>query len=412
MVKDTTRKRSGDSTRQYVTESRHSSRMASSVSLVIALLAGALIGGLGALLLSQRRSNRATTDLQAQLRALEIQAADRVQLASNDEIRARMALEVVEPVRVQLQRVQEALSKNQETSATTFGELRQQLKTLDEQARSVANETARLTGALSNSQSRGSLGELQLRRLVESAGLLNHVHFHTQSELAGAETHLRPDMIVHLPSGKDIIVDSKTPMDSYLRASNAESEDERSLHLSDHVTAVRRRIDELSNKRYWASVSASSPEFVVMYLPSDALWAAAVDRDPVLIEFANTRDVIIATPMTMLFMLRVAEKAWREQQLAENAEIIREAGAEMLGRLGVLAEHLTKMRRGLNSALESWNDFIGSLESRVIPSVRRMNELGVAGAVDLPGGIDTAVRRPQAPELAGDRSLESTGDRD
>ncbi len=377
--------------------------MDSAFSILVALLVGVVIGGLAALQISQRRSSRNTTELTAQVRALEMQAADRVQLASNDEIRARMALEVVEPMRVQLQRVQEALSKNQETSATTFGELRQQLKTLDEQARSVANETARLTGALSNSQARGSLGELQLRRLVESAGLLNHVHFHTQNEISGAESQLRPDMIVHLPSGKDIIVDSKTPMESYLRANSADNEDERSTHLGDHVTAVRRRIDELSNKRYWASVSASSPEFVVMYLPSDALWAAAVDRDPILIEYANTRDVIIATPMTMLFMLRVAEKAWREQQLAENAEIIREAGAEMLGRLGVLAEHLTKMRRGLNSALESWNDFIGSLESRVIPSVRRMNELGVSGSVDLPTGIDTAVRRPQAPELTDDR---------
>ena len=377
--------------------------MDSSFSILVALLVGVVIGGLAALQISQRRSSKNTTELTAQVRALEMQAADRVQLASNDEIRARMALEVVEPMRIQLQRVQEALSKNQETSATTFGELRQQLKTLDEQARSVANETARLTGALSNSQARGSLGELQLRRLVESAGLLNHVHFHTQNELSGAESQLRPDMIVHLPSGKDIIVDSKTPMESYLRANSADNEDERSTHLGDHVTAVRRRIDELSNKRYWASVSASSPEFVVMYLPSDALWAAAVDRDPILIEYANTRDVIIATPMTMLFMLRVAEKAWREQQLAENAEIIREAGAEMLGRLGVLAEHLTKMRRGLNSALESWNDFIGSLESRVIPSVRRMNELGVSGSVDLPTGIDTAVRRPQAPELTDDR---------
>lgn len=377
--------------------------MDSGFSILVALLVGVVIGGLAALQISQRRSSKNTTELTAQVRALEMQAADRVQLASNDEIRARMAFEVVEPMRVQLQRVQEALSKNQETSATTFGELRQQLKTLDEQARSVANETARLTGALSNSQARGSLGELQLRRLVESAGLLNHVHFHTQNEISGAESQLRPDMIVHLPSGKDIIVDSKTPMESYLRANSADNEDERSTHLGDHVTAVRRRIDELSNKRYWASVSASSPEFVVMYLPSDALWAAAVDRDPILIEYANTRDVIIATPMTMLFMLRVAEKAWREQQLAENAEIIREAGAEMLGRLGVLAEHLTKMRRGLNSALESWNDFIGSLESRVIPSVRRMNELGVSGSVDLPTGIDTAVRRPQAPELTDDR---------
>lgn len=377
--------------------------MDSGFSILVALLVGVVIGGLAALQISQRRSSKNTTELTAQVRALEMQAADRVQLASNDEIRARMAFEVVEPMRVQLQRVQEALSKNQETSATTFGELRQQLKTLDEQARSVANETARLTGALSNSQARGSLGELQLRRLVESAGLLNHVHFHTQNEISGTESQLRPDMIVHLPSGKDIIVDSKTPMESYLRANSADNEDERSTHLGDHVTAVRRRIDELSNKRYWASVSASSPEFVVMYLPSDALWAAAVDRDPILIEYANTRDVIIATPMTMLFMLRVAEKAWREQQLAENAEIIREAGAEMLGRLGVLAEHLTKMRRGLNSALESWNDFIGSLESRVIPSVRRMNELGVSGSVDLPTGIDTAVRRPQAPELTDDR---------
>jgi DNA recombination protein RmuC len=377
--------------------------MGSGFSIIIALVVGGIVGGLTALLISQRRASRTTTELTAQVRALEMQAADRVQLASNDEIRARMALEVVEPMRVQLQRVQEALNKNQETSATTFGELRQQLKTLDDQARSVANETARLTGALSNSQARGSLGELQLRRLVESAGLLNHVHFHTQNEISGADSQLRPDMIVHLPSGKDIIVDSKTPMESYLRANNAGTEDERSMHMGDHVTAVRRRIDELSNKRYWASVSASSPEFVVMYLPSDALWAAAVDRDPILIEYANTRDVIIATPMTMLFMLRVAEKAWREQQLAENAEIIREAGAEMLGRLGVLAEHLTKMRRGLNSALESWNDFIGSLESRVIPSVRRMNELGVSGSVDLPSGIDSAVRRPQAPELTDDR---------
>jgi DNA recombination protein RmuC len=165
----------------------------------------------------------------------------------------------------------------------------------------------------------------------------------------------------------------------------------------------------LSNKRYWSTATASSPEFVVMYLPSDALWAAAVERDPLLIELANSKDVIIATPMTMLFMLRVAEKAWREQQLAENAEIIRSAGAEMLGRLSVLADHLTKMRRGLNGAMESWNDFIGSLEQRVIPSVRRMNELGVVGEVNLPPEIDTALRKAQAPELTDQRRLLDDG---
>lgn len=376
--------------------------MESTSTLLIGVFLGLVVGALIAYLIATKRAQKVTTELSAQIRTLELQAADRVQIASNDEVRARMALEVVEPVRVQLQRVQEALSKSQESSATTFGELRQQLKTLDEQARSVANETARLTGALSNSQARGSLGELQLRRLVESAGLLNHVHFQTQAEIGGAEGQLRPDMIVHLPSGKDIIVDSKTPMESYLRASNAATEDDRIVHLQDHVTAVKRRIDELSNKKYWASVTASSPEFVVMYLPSDPLWAAAVDRDPLLIDYANTRDVIIATPMTMLFMLRVAEKAWREQQLAENAAVIREAGAEMLGRLGVLADHLTKMRRSLSGAMDSWNDFIGSLESRVIPSVRRMNELGVSGDVDLPSGLDTPLRRPQSPELTDD----------
>lgn len=379
--------------------------MSSVSALVVALVLGVVLGGLITYLVAQRRFSKSEIALMAKIGALETQAADKVQLASNDEIRSRMTNDLISPVREQLQQVQNALNESQKVSAKDFGELRQQMKFLDEQTRSVATETARLTGALSNSQARGSLGELQLRRLVESAGLLNHVHFETQTQISGGEGSQRPDMIVHLPSGKDIIVDSKTPMDAYLRASNAASESERATHLSEHVVAIKRRVEELSNKRYWSTVSSTSPEFVVMYLPSDALWAAAVDRDPLLIELANSKDVIIATPMTMLFMLRVAEKAWREQKLAENAEIIRSAGAEMLGRLSVLADHLTKMRRGLNGALESWNDFIGSLEQRVIPSVRRMNELGVTGEVELPSAIDTAVRRAQAPELTDQRRL-------
>lgn len=379
--------------------------MSSVAAAIFALIVGLTLGGLVTYLLAQKRFSKNAIDLMAKIGALETQAADKVQLASNDEIRSRMTNDLLQPVRDQLQQVQNALNESQKVSAKDFGELRQQMKFLDEQTRSVATETARLTGALSNSQARGSLGELQLRRLVENAGLINHVHFDTQAQISSGEGLQRPDMIVHLPSGKDIIVDSKTPMDAYLRATNAASENERTSHLNEHVLAIKRRIDELSNKRYWSTVTASSPEFVVMYLPSDALWAAAVDRDPLLIELANSKDVIIATPMTMLFMLRVAEKAWREQQLAENAEIIRIAGAEMLGRLSVLADHLTKMRRGLNGALESWNDFIGSLEQRVIPSVRRMNELGVSGDVNLPAEIDTAVRRPQAPELLDQRKL-------
>lgn len=379
--------------------------MSSVAALVVALVLGVALGGLITYVIAQKRFGKNAIELTAKIGALEAQAADKVQLASNDEIRSRMTNDLISPVREQLQQVQNALNESQKVSAKDFGELRQQMKFLDEQTRSVATETARLTGALSNSQARGSLGELQLRRLVESAGLLNHVHFETQTQITAGEGSQRPDMIVHLPSGKDIIVDSKTPMDAYLRASNAASESERATHLSEHVVAIKRRVEELSNKRYWSTVSSKSPEFVVMYLPSDALWAAAVDRDPLLIELANSKDVIIATPMTMLFMLRVAEKAWREQKLAENAEIIRSAGAEMLGRLSVLADHLTKMRRGLNGALESWNDFIGSLEQRVIPSVRRMNELGVTGDVELPSPIDTAVRKPQAPEFTDQRRL-------
>ena len=379
--------------------------MSSFATAIVALMVGLALGGLVTYLFTQKRFSKNAIDLMAKIGALEAQAADRVQLASNDEIRSRMTHDLLQPVREQMQQVQNALHENQKVAAKDLGELRQQMKFLDEQTRSVATETARLTGALSNSQTRGSLGEFQLRRLVESAGLINRVHFDTQTQIASGEGSQRPDMIVHLPSGKDIIVDSKTPMDSYLRATNAASDSERATHLAEHVLAIKRRMDELSNKRYWSTATTSSPEFVVMYLPSDALWAAAVERDPLLIELANSKDVIIATPMTMLFMLRVAEKAWREQQLAENAEIIRSAGAEMLGRLSVLADHLTKMRRGLNGAMESWNDFIGSLEQRVIPSVRRMNELGVVGEVNLPPEIDAALRKAQAPELTDQRRL-------
>jgi DNA recombination protein RmuC len=272
------------------------------------------------------------------------------------------------------------------------------LRVLGEHQARVVEHTGRLAEALRRPGVRGRWGELTLRNVVESAGLSAHVDFEEQVRLEDEEGALRPDLLVHLPGGGCLVVDAKVPLDAYLDAADAEASlvaGAQRAALDRHVRAVRARVRELAERAYWTR-ARSSPEMVVMFIPSEAAFAAASAHDPRLLDEAARRRVVLATPATMLALLQVVALGWREATMSEHAERIRTLAEELIGRLGAVAAHLGKQGRALEAAVQAHNGAVGSFESRLLVTARRIGELGVAGAEELtePAGVGSAVRVP------------------
>ncbi len=258
-----------------------------------------------------------------------------------------------------------------------LGTVQEQYRELSAAAGSLRVETAKLANALRSPHVRGHWGQLTLRRSAELAGMVNHCDFFEQETVGGGDRRLRPDMLVRLPSRRLIVVDSKVPMDGYLDAMDATDDGARAEALTRHARQTRDHVIRLGSKDYQSEFD-ETPEFVVAFIPSDSILAAAVDTDPELVEFALTKNVVIATPATFFALLRAIAFGWRQEQVAENAQRIHALGQELADRLSIVAAHFDKLGGALRRAVENYNDTVSSLESRVLPSARRFRALGVA----------------------------------
>jgi DNA recombination protein RmuC len=299
------------------------------------------------------------------------------------------------------------VDKNREGS---FQAVRSQLEGLAQAQEQLRSAAEGLSRSLRSPNVRGKWGEIQLRRIVELAGMLEQCDFtEKESTTDGDGQRLTPDLVVKLPGGTSIVVDSKVPIDAYLAAVNATSETDRDARLVDHARQVRDHVRALGSKEYWRQFEPS-PEFVVMFLPLEPLLASAFEQDGSLLEQASALRVIPATPMTLLALLKAVAYGGQQQQLAQNAEEIRSIGRELYERLATMVDHLEGVGRNIKQAADSYDRFVGSLEQKVVPGARRFKELGVSSSkdVELPEPLNLSIRRVEKPELTST----STDDRD
>ena len=303
---------------------------------------------------------------------------------------------LLKPLNESLQHYQQRLAQIETSRQEGYGKLLEQLSTVNEIGRKLDLQTTQLVTALRRPTTRGRWGELTLRRLVELAGLSEHCDFTEQASIDTDESRQRPDLVIHTPGGGTVIVDAKATLDAFLDASGCDDDAQRVAHLTRHAHSVRNRARDLSLKSYWQQFQAA-PEFVVMFLPAEAFLYAAVERDPKIIEDAMSSRVIIATPTTLIALLRTFAFGWRQEQLAENAEKIKQAGIELYDRVNKVAEHLQSLGKSLGSAVKHYNSTIASFDGRLLVSARRMGELGARNDKELLDAAQIELQ-PRLPE--------------
>ncbi|MGN8024768.1 DNA recombination protein RmuC [Microbacterium sp. 22242] len=307
-------------------------------------------------------------------------------------------LTALAPVRESLHRMQQTVTVLERERQAQFGQLSEQLRRTEESGEALRSTTESLAGALRSTSARGVWGETQLRRVVEAAGLTRHVDFDLQTTIHSDAGHGRPDMVIRLAGGASIAVDAKAPLDAFLTAAALPTEDpKRRTLMQQHVKAVRAHVDALAKKAYWSGLDAS-PEFVICFLPSESLLAAALDEDPALLDYAFGRRVALATPVNLWAVLKTVAYTWKQQELSAEAAVLLELGTQLYDRLGVLAGHADDLRRALERTVDSYNRFAGSLESRVLVTARRFPGVD-ADALSAPAAITAAARRFTADEL-------------
>ncbi|MHC4925009.1 MAG: DNA recombination protein RmuC, partial [Planctomycetota bacterium] len=302
------------------------------------------------------------------------------------------------PVKESIQRVDQTIKDVETKRSQAHGAMWQQVQSLQLLQGELRSETSRLVDALKKPHTRGRWGEIQLKRVVEMAGMLDHCDFYEQETTEDSEgAKMRPDVVVRLPGGKSVVIDAKTPLKAFIDALEAEDGDGRTACMVAHARNVRNHMTDLGRKSYWANMK-SSPEFVVMFLPGENFFSAALEQDPSLIEFGVEKKVIPATPTTLIALLKTVAYSWKQEQLAENAEKIKELGGELHERLSVFATHFGAAGRALNKAGEMYNKALASMESRLVVTARKFKDLGAGSSEEIPDPTPVE-QSPRAPSL-------------
>jgi DNA recombination protein RmuC len=370
------------------------------VLAVVCLATGVALGWLAARSRSAAETARLGATLDA-ARASEHRLEQSLRAVSADALQHHSTefSRLVAPLAQTLSKVEQQVAAVERDRVDAYAGLREQVRHAHATSEQLRTETRQLVTALRAPQVRGRWGEHQLRRIVEAAGLLEHCDFTEQAVSTGEDGTLRPDMVVTLAGGKHVVVDAKVPFNAYLEAMESRDEAGRTDRLTAHARALRGHVDALSAKAYWTRFDPS-PEFVVLFVPADTFLDAALQRDATLLEHAFARDVVLATPSTLIALLRTIAYTWRQEALAENAAQVHALGRELHSRLATMGGHLTKVGSSLNSAVTAYNSAVGSLEGRVLVTARRFTDLHVTTAeLTGPRQVETAARQPQAPEL-------------
>jgi DNA recombination protein RmuC len=394
--------------------------------LLVGIVIGALIGYLfargrvadlaGRARAAEQKAALLDTQLAERFQALSAEALDastsrflqvaegRLQAANanaSTELETRRAAveHLVGPLKETLARVEAQLRESDEARTRSHAALAEQVSIARQTSEQLRAQTQALVTALRRPEARGRWGELQLRRVVELAGMSARCDFDEQVAVASPDGRQRPDMVVRLAGGKNIVVDSKVSLAAYLEAAESEDETLRAARMDAHARHLREHVDQLAGKAYWAGLSPS-PEFVILFIPGEAFLAPALERDPGLLEHALAHKVHIATPTTLVTMLRTAQYAWQQEALSENARAVFDLGRELYDRLAGLGKHVDRLGHALTKAVSAYNQTVGSLESRVLVSARRLNDLGVVGEIISPlVPVEETARALSAPEL-------------
>jgi DNA recombination protein RmuC len=358
---------------------------------------------------AESAKNRELAELQLQLLTkTQQQLEEKFRVLANDALQSNSQLfldrsrdqiqHLVEPVNQSLRKFEEQVREIERSRAGAYADITAQVQGLMQLQERVRQSADQLKTALRSPIQRGRWGEMQLRRVVECAGMLEYCDFAEQKTLFG-ETNQRPDLIVRLPNQCHVVVDAKVSLEAYLRAIEAQEEPERQRFLSDHARQVRTHVKSLGEKAYWERL-ACSPEFVVAFLPLESLFSAALEQDPELLDYGVKHRVMIATPVTLITLLLAVAQGWRQQALAENLEDIRTSGAELYSRLASMAQHFVRLGEAIEKTAETYNQTVGSLERNVLPSARRFRELRPA----TPDQFDQVVEiEPEPRKLDGSK---------
>jgi len=327
--------------------------------------------------------------------------------------RQQSIAQLLDPLSETLARYQRGLQELEVERKGAYTSLSERVAALHLGNEQLQKETRNLVTALRSPQTRGRWGEIQLRRVVEMAGMLEHCDFDEQVTTSTEDGRLRPDMIVHMPGGRDMVVDAKVPLDAFLKLIEADDDESRALFQTQHARQLRSHVDQLAKKEYWRQFE--SPQQVVAFIPGDQLLSAAYESDPTLQEYAMSNGVLLTTPTMLIALLRTVAFGWQQETLADNARQVQQLGAELYDRLRTMTGHLQSLQRSLTSSVEAYNKAVGSLETRVLVSARKFPGLGVVGSESVEiatlSPIEAAPRHLQAVELDGDDDDEVVGER-